>query len=609
MNEFHKESGHAGVFGSAAAGSDQLNSIVDPLTAEVIIHGLCAIPNLIDKNITRTAFSILISEYKDYAVGIVDAAGRLVTQSKGGLPIFVANALCAAVNDGLSIYGRARLQHGDVVISNHAGTMGQHLNNVVMYTPIRTDESDSGLVGFLAIVMHWIDIGGIVVGSCSSNNTTDIFQEGIQFHTVKVLSRGERVEEMYRMISANTRFPKMVLGDMESQVAGCLIGRDMVIDLVSRHGHAAITAAVGLFWDKSEAAVRSAIARLPDGVYRASSFLDDDGINKGKPVPINVEVRIEGDAITIDFTHIADQMAGPLNAGFAGGAIAAARIAWKYVFSPDDPANDGAFRPIHVVCPPGKFLSAQPPAALSGSGSMIPTVVDTILKALAEALPERIPAAHHGTYGIHMIYGRMPGENRWYQHMEATVGGWGAAQDRDGPGPYRSNLHGDTLEVPVELQEASYPYQVGWARLRQDSGGAGRMRGGLGVEKSYRVSVPGRLWTQIERTQCPPWGLAGGMAGVPGRVEVHREAEQPKVITKDDIALQAGDEIRVFSAGGGGYGDPLLRDPHRVLEDVRSGYLSREAAERDYGVVIDARGVMDVARTTARRAEQLSKGS
>lgn len=563
-------------------------SSVDPITAEVIIHGLCAIPNLIDKNITRTAFSILISEYKDYAVGIVDASGRLVTQSKGGLPIFVANALCAAVADGLEIYGRARLQTGDVVISNHAGTMGQHLNNVVMYTPIRVDESDAGLVGFLAIVMHWVDIGGIVVGSCSSNDTTDIFQEGIQFHTVKVLARGEPVEEMYRMILANTRFPKMVLGDMESQIAGCLTGRDMVLDLVAKYGAAAIQSAVEKFWNDSEAKVRAAIAKLPSGTYRASSFLDDDGINKGKPVPIAVEARIEGNGITIDFSGVADQMAGPLNAGFAGGAVAAARIACKYVFSPDDPANDGAFRPINVVCPPGKFLSAWPPAALSGSGSMIPTVVDTVLRALSDALPGHIPAAHHGTYGIHMIYGRMPGEDRWFQHLEATIGGWGAAQGRDGPGPYRSNLHGDTLEVPIELQEALYPYQVEYARLRQDSGGAGEWRGGNGVEKSYRMQVPARLWVQIERTQCVPWGLAGGGAARPGQVEILRKGAPPRVITKDDVTLEPGDTVRVFSAGGGGYGDSRKRPREKVLDDVKNGNISKDAALRDHGIAVDA---------------------
>ena len=193
---------------------------LDPITAEVIMHGLTAIPNLVDKNIARTAYSFLISEYKDYAVGIVDCDGKLITQSRGGLPIFVANALSAAVSDGLDIYGRQKLQHGDVVISNHAGSMGQHLNNVVMYTPIRIGETDGDLVGFFAVVMHWMDVGGITIGSCQSPFTTDIFQEGIQFRTVKLLNRGKRVDEMFRMVAENTRFPKLVLGDLESQIAG-----------------------------------------------------------------------------------------------------------------------------------------------------------------------------------------------------------------------------------------------------------------------------------------------------------------------------------------------------------------------------------------------------
>lgn len=578
-------------------------AVVDPITAEIIMHGLSAIPNLVDKNITRTAFSVLISEYKDYAVGIVDAQGRLVTQCRGGLPIFVANALCAAVKDGLAIYGRGRLQHGDVVISNHAGTMGQHLNNVVMYTPIRTSDDDGGLVGFLAIVAHWIDIGGMTVGSCSSNIATEIFQEGIQFRTVKLFSNGVRSEEMFRVIEYNTRFPRMVLGDIEAQIAGCFSGRDMVLELVERHGAAAVVAAVGIFWDKCEAATREAIRGIPDGVYRASSFLDDDGITPGKRVPINVEVRIAGDNITVDLSGVADQMQGPLNAGFEGGAVAAARIACKYVFSPDEPANEGAFRPIEVVCPPGKFLSAQPPVAMGGSGSAIPTVVDTILRALADALPQTVPAAHHGTYAIHMIYGPRPGGGL-FQHMEATIGGWGASAHRDGTGPFRSMAHGDTLEVPAELQEASYPHVVEWARLREDSGGAGRHRGGLGVEKAYRMLVPGRLWVQIERTACPPWGLQGGGAAKTGRLEIHGEGGPPRVLVKDDVPLRAGDRVLICTAGGGGFGDPRGRPVAEVLQDVRRGYVSRDAAEREYGVALNEHMDVDEAATAKlRRAE------
>ena len=569
------------------AAMDTVSPAVDPITAEIIMHGLSAIPNLVDKNVTRTAYSFLISEYKDYAVGIVDADGRLISQCKGGLPIFCANALCAAVKDGLRIYGKDRLQQDDVVISNCAATMGQHLNNVVMYTPVRTSADDAGLLGFMVIVMHWLDVGGITVGSCQSPYTTDVFQEGIQYPTVKLLAGGKRVEEIYRIIESNTRFPKLVLGDLESQLAGCLAGRDMILELARRYGSSEMRAAVEMFWSKSERAMRDCIRRIPDGVYRAASFLDDDGITRDQPVPIDIAVKIAGDEITIDYSGIADQLRGPLNAGYEGGAVAAARIACKYLFAPHEPANDGAYRPINIVCPPGKFLSAGPTAPIGGSGFSIPTVVDTILRALAPALPERVPAAHHGTYSVHVITGRMPGDGSWFQHLESTIGGWGAARDRDGPGPFRSNAHGDTKEVPVELQEASHPYIVECVRLRQDSGGAGRFRGGLGVEKRYRVLAPCHLVVSIERTKCRPWGLDGGREGAAGRVEIVRGDADPIVLTKGEVDLKPDDCVRVLTAGGGGYGPPQERDRQRVLGDLRDGYVSRQAAQDEYGVGLE----------------------
>lgn len=554
----------------------------DPITAEVIMHGLSAIPNLVDKNIARTAYSFLISEYKDYAVGIVDPDGKLITQSRGGLPIFVANALSAAVSDGLEIYGRGRLQHGDVVISNHAGSMGQHLNNVVMYTPIRVGEADADLVGFFAVVMHWMDVGGITIGSCQSPFTTDIFQEGIQFRTVKLLSRGDRVEEMFRMVAENTRFPKLVLGDLEAQISGCIAGRDMVAELLQTWGADNIRAAVEHFWSGAEAATRAVIAAIPDGEYEAASFLDDDGVERGKPVDIVVKVIIRGDEAIIDLSGVAAQLKGPLNSGYQGGAVAASRMAAKYVFSPDGPANYGAFKPIRVVCPPGRFLSAGPTAPIGGSGFTIPSVVDTILRALAPCLPERIPAAHHGTYSVHVIDGHNE-DGELFQHIESAAGGWGASCDRDGGGPFRSMAHGDTLEVPVELQEASHPYLIEYVRLRTDSGGAGRFRGGPGLEKAYRMKVSGRLTTSIERTVCPPWGLDGGQPGATGRVEVLRADGSQQTLLKGETALAAGDRVLLFTAGGGGFGDPAERDESAVAHDVSQGYVSAEQARKVYG--------------------------
>jgi N-methylhydantoinase B len=583
-------------------GSSIESTEVDPITSEMIVHCLCAIPNLVDKDVTRTAFSFLISEYKDYATGIVDAEGRLIAQCKGGLPIFCANALCAAVKDGLKIYGKARLQNGDVVITNAAATMGQHLNNVVMYTPIRTGTHDDGLVGFMVVVMHWVDVGGITVGSCQSPRTTDVFQEGIQFPTVKLLSNGNRVEEVYRIIESNTRFPRLLLGDLESQLAGCLNGRDMVLDLVHRYGLDTLRHAVERYWARSELATRSAISNIPDGIYRASSFLDDDGINRGCTIPINVEVRIAGDGITIDFGGVADQLQGPLNAGYEGGAVAAARIACKYVFSPNEPANDGSFRPIKVECPKGKFLNASETAPIGGSGFTIPTVVDTILRALSQAVPGRIPAAHHGTYGIHVVDGRLT-DGSWFQNIESAAGGWGAAAHRDGTGPFRSNCHGDTKEVPVEMQEATYPYIYEWVRLREDSGGPGMHRGGLGIEKSYRMLAQSRLTTSMERTACPPWGLEGGKEGKVGRIEIYRNGCDPEVMLKGEMPLARNDCVRVCTAGGGGYGDSTTRPLQAVLDDVRNGYVSREAARSEYGVVVDANlQIDDQATATLRRA-------
>ena len=340
----------------------------------------------------------------------------------------------------------------------------------------------------------------------------------------------------------------------EAQVAGCLMGRNMVREVIDKYGVEPVREAVGDFWHRSELAMRRAIASIPDGRYQASSFLDDDGIS-GKTIPIDVTVVVEGDHLTVDLSHIADQVKGPLNAGYEGGAVAAARIACKYLFAPHEPANWGSFLPIEVVCPPGKILSALPTAPLAGSGKIIPTVVDTILRAFAGAMPERVPAAHHGTYGIHVIFGTDAAGN-WFRHLESTIGGWGAMRSHDGPGPYRSMAHGDTLEVPVELQEATCPYVVERVQLRQDSGGAGTHRGGLGVQKSYRLRQDCSVYIHFERTKCPPWGLEGGGEGRTGYVEIHGADGRVRTVLKEITKAQSGDRIDVHTAGGGGFGPP-----------------------------------------------------
>ncbi|MBT5111123.1 MAG: hydantoinase B/oxoprolinase family protein [Rhodospirillaceae bacterium] len=586
------------------AHSSDAGAKVDPISLEIVRHELISIPNQIEKNIERTAFSPLVQEYKDYAVGIVGPTGEMITQSRGSLLIFVANALGTAVRDGLEIYGADGLEDGDVVITNHAGTMGQHLNNVVAYTPIRVDGK---LLGFFALLVHWIDIGGSVVGSCSSSTATEIWQEGVQFRTVKLISRGKRVAEIFRMIEYNTRFPTLLLGDLEAQIGGCMMGCDLMRDIGEKYGPDAIEQAVSAMRRDADTSVAKILKDVPPGEYRASSFLDDDGINIGKNIPIDVVVRTDGETVTIDLSGLADQLDGPLNAGRNGGAVAAARIALKYLCTPDTPVTEGDYDRLSVEIPDGKFLSAGPEAPIGASGSTIPTVVDTLLRAMADVFPDRVAAAHHGTYGVHAFFGTHPETGALFQNLDTVSGGWGATMFDDGAGPFRSNAHGDTLDVPVERQEASYPYRIDSKTFRCDSAGPGKNRGGLGVEKMYTVLHPCSMTTKFERTQCAPWGLRGGKEGATGGLEVIRASGETFPMLKNQTTFLPGDRVRVTSGGGGGYGNAWEREIERVVADVAQGYVSPEGAARDYGVVLMADGGVDTAATEQRRQDMASE--
>ena len=587
--------------------SAQLQSLqrlaVDPISVEIIRHGLQSIPDQIEVDITRTAYSVLIYEYKDYAVGLVDAQGRLICQAKGGIPIFLANVLGLAVRDGLAIYGVEGMAPGDVIISNHAGTFGQHLNNVIMYTPIFGGEGGRQLIAFMCVLAHWTDVGGRYVGSSASNDTTDIFQEGIQFRTVKLRRAGEPVAEIYRMIEYNTRFPYMTLGDCDAQLSGCLKGRALFEEMLGKYGTKTVLAAIENIWQQSEAAARAAVRAIPDGVYEATSFLDNDGVTLDQPIKIDIVVRVEGEEMTIDFSNIAAEVRGPFNSGAQGGGITAARLAFKYLTTPGEPTNEGSFKPLRVLLPEGKFLSAGPTAALARYSAPLPTVIDTIIRAIADSSPERVAAGHHANMGSHRFQGRHPRTGALFSHLDTAHGGWGASLGRDGAGPYKTLAHGDTLDVPIEVQEALYPMRVDACGFRADSGGHGKFRGGLGLDKSYTVGAPCALTVTFERHGCPPWGLFGGGDGEPGYVEIERVGGERRTVLKvSDTPLDRGDRVFIHTGGGGGYGSPLQRSPARVAADVEAGFVSRDAARDAYGVELDDNGRIDEAATARLRA-------
>ena len=560
---------------------------VDPITVEVIRGAFTTIADEIDINLARTAYSMLIYEYKDYAVGILDAAGNLICQCTGGMPIFIADVLGAAVRDGLEIYGREGLHKGDVVITNHAATMGQHLNNVAMYSPVFAGPNGDELVAFVVVTAHWMDVGGRVVSSISKY-ATDVFQEGIQFRTVKLRTRGERVEEIYRMIEYNTRFPDLVRGDIDAQLAGCNIGCERVAALYYRYGVEALNAAIDTIWAQSDSAAREAVRTIPDGRYEAESFLDDDGIDLTTPLPIRIAVIVDGDEMTIDFSHIADQVRGPLNSGVSGGGYTVARVAFKYLVAPHEPANEGTFRALKMILPPGKILSAGDNAAMGRYNMPLPTVIDTVIRALAPAIPDRVAGAHFGSFCTLRFHGRLPETGVLFQMNDSGYGGWGAISDGDGPGPFRTNCHGDTRVIPTEVLEASYPVRIDAFELRADSGGAGEFRGGLGLTKRYTVLEDLTVSTGFERSQCAPWGVLGGGDGDASRVIIEAPGKDPEIVLKDERPVGAGGRVIVETGGGGGFGDPAARSKDAIIADIRNGYISREAAEKLYGVLSDS---------------------
>ncbi|HZT50287.1 MAG TPA: hydantoinase B/oxoprolinase family protein [Stellaceae bacterium] len=563
--------------------ADTVVAAIDPVTLEVIRHGIISITDQIDANITRTAFSPYIYEYKDYAVGMTDADGRLIAQCNGGMPIFVADAVGSAVRDGLKVYGRARLSRGDVIICNAPSVQGQHLNNTVMYTPIFAGPGQETLIGFFAINMHWIDIGGAAVGS-ASYSSTDIFGEGVQYRSIKIWSRGEPIEEIYRIIEDNTRFPQELMGDIEAQLGGCFLGRDLTARLADKFGIATFRAAIDLILDQCEAAIRARIRAIPDGVYAAESFLDNDGAGD-TPVPIRLRVIVEGDDMTIDYSDISPEVPGCINSGYHGGGLTTARVAFMYLIAAGEPANEGTFRPLKLILPEGKIVSARPTAPMGMYGTPFPTIVDTIIKALESAIPARVTGAHFGTYSSVGFAGRRA-NGTFFQCHDSGHGGWGACATHDGAGPFRTMAHGDTRIIPMELQETLYPYRYEELSLRQDSGGPGRFRGGLGFVKRYRILRDCILRTNLDRTRCAPWGVCGGMAGATGRVAVIRAGESAEIDANktDDLELHPGDLVLVETGGGGGYGAPRDRAVAEVARDLRRGYISIESARRDYGV-------------------------
>ena len=576
-------------------------SSANPVTVEVIRVLLSATVDEIEQNLVRTSYSPVVYEIRDVAVAWLDVDGQIIAQGKTGLPIFMAD-LSAPVRDGLEIFGIDGFRPGDVVLTNHSGTCGQHLNNIVVYSPIF---GDSGRVlAFTAARTHWTDVGGGAVGSWDTESR-DIFSEGIQLRSVKIMKGGEWDEELLRIIRHNTRFSSEAMGDLNAQVGACRLGERRFVDLLTKYGLEVVMDAIHTIWQQSERLAEDFIRKIPDGCYEAETCLDDDGINIGRPIRVHARVVVSDNTMEIDYSGMSDQVEGPINSGRSGG-IAAARVAFKYLTTPDFPADEGCFRPLKVTLPEGKFISAREPAPMGLWSTPLPTVIDVTLRALSQAIPDTIPAAHMGDQGPWVIQGLREDGSLFY-HVDSGAGGMGAWRGGDGADAVKGLAHGDSYTIPVESEERLYPLRLLFFRLRDGSGGAGEWRGGLGSERCYEVlqDCTSNLW--FDRSVCPPWGLFGGHDGEPSGAVITRPGDAPEPFRKaTGVPLPAGSTLHVWSAGGGGYGDPTQRDPAVVLSDVIRGFVSRKVAEDVYGIAfaVDDNGRIDIDRPATSNRRQ-----
>jgi N-methylhydantoinase B len=563
----------------------QVHARVDAFTAEVIRSSVVAITDEMKTNLMRTAYNMIIYEAEDFTVGLFDADGNTISIGLG-LPMFI-RGLSDAVKAKLAHWGKENIHPGDILLTNDPQVMGSHLNHMIFSLPIFYDGE---LVAFSSSMGHWQDVGGVL-----GTVTRDIFSEGLQLPFVKIFKAGKQDVELTEIIRSNCRLPHFAMGDFRAQIAAIRTGERRVTRLLERYGAGTFKQSVNLIFDQSEKLARAAVQKIPDGVYDAESFMDDDGVNIGKHIPIKVLVEVTGDEMTIDLSGVSPQVAGPYNSGSTAGR-SASEVAFKFLTTPLLlPINEGSFRPLKIILPPGRVVSATKPAPVRTWMTVPMTVSDTIFKALAPACPNNVLAGHHADLAAPRTFGLDPNTGRSF-HFPPMLsgGGWGALHDADGQNATFCINDGDTHNTPVEAGEGRAPIFVSYRQLRQDSGGPGKFRGGLGVSQEVRLLSQGSVLSAMERALCPPWGLHGGQAALANSFTVVRNdgATQRMATGKTPgiIALGEGDGFLIEVGGGGGFWNALERDPARVLADVRSGYVSLNAARRDYGVVITQQG-------------------
>jgi N-methylhydantoinase B/oxoprolinase/acetone carboxylase alpha subunit len=572
---------------------------VDPVTLQIVANALASIADEMATTIFRTAHSTVVRDGMDFSAALCDARGETVAQAVS-VP-FHLGSIPTAMEALLDHYGD-RLRPGDVFVMNDPFDGGIHLQDLFVFKPVHLDGE---LIGFTATTAHHGDVGGRLPGSSACDNT-EIFQEGIRLPWLRLYDEGEPVEDVFKIIEANVRIPRMTLGDLGAQVAACSVAERSLQALATRHGTERLARLTDALIDHTERLVRQEIATWPDGTATFTDRLGSDGI-EAADVPITARVTIAGDEVTADLTDSAPMVRGSLNStrSFVQACV---YQAVRAALTVDVPNTSGAFRPIHVLTKPGTVAEVVMPGASSMRGVTGFRVLDAVNGALAQLLPDRVAAAGEGGNTL-AIFGAERPEGGRYVFYELVVGTWGATPEADGNDGL-TNPASLAANTPVEVAESEYPIVIERYGLVPDSGGAGQHRGGLAVERVWRcVTDDTSLIVRSDRAAYPPYGLAGGEAGATSDNVLRRPDGSVEALpAMFSTTIEAGDVYEHRTAGGGGWGDALERDPAAVGADVADGKVSPGAARERYGVVANEDGTIDMKATTALRAERRNGG-
>lgn len=549
----------------------------DPITREIIQNGLAAAGDEMAVALYRTAYSTVVRDCLDYSTSLCDANGKMIAQGVT-IPLHIGT-VPFAMETLFKKYGDD-IQPGDVFIMNDPFDGGMHIPDIYVVKPIFWEDQR---VAFAVSTAHHLDLGGRLPGSSACDNT-EIFQDGLRIPWLKLYHRGEPDEAIFTLIRANCRVPHMTIGDLRAQLSACHIGERSIHDLIKRYGPETFAACATDLLDYTERLVRAEIASWPNKSYSFTDYLDSDGVG-GPRVRLHVTITIDGDELIIDFTGTAPQVTGAINNTLSFTASVAA-LCVRCVLREDLPNTEGLFKPLTIIAPAGTIANANMPAASSMRGITGFRLVDTVFGALAGLLPDRVMAAGEGGNSIVIISGEKEDRKR-YVFFELISGTWGARPDRDAndglcnPANVASN-------IPVEQVETEYPLRIERYGFVRDSGGVGQYRGGLAIERQWRLlEGNAHLGIRSGRRDHPPYGLYGGGPGASSITRRFDEQNEEVLPTMISTSMQGGQTLYHQQPGGGGWGDPLDRSPRAVADDVKNDRVSFQAAREQYYVVLD----------------------